>query len=72
MIAVREPPDDLRHPPPSVVLPVVILEGEVQMVQLRESRQDREHLVLEEEVQEARAVNPIRVVGRGPHVNFER
>ena len=74
--AVREPVHHLRRPPPSVVLPVDLLEGEVELAQLRESRQNGPHLVPEEEVCKARAVDPIRPamvsVATGLHVNCER
>ena len=78
MTAVREPADHLRRPPTRVVLPVVIPETEVELVQLREARQDRQHLVAKEEVHEAGAVDPItrrgsviavRVRVGGPNVN---
>ena len=63
--AVREPAGHLCRPPPSVVLPVVLREDEVELAQLREPRQDGPHLVPEEEVHKAGAVDPI---GVGPQV----
>ena len=71
--AVREPAHHLRLPPLGVVLQVVLHEGEVELAQLREPRQDRQHLVPEEEVQKARAVDPIGAnLIDGPHAYSER
>ena len=75
--AVREPAHHLRRPPLGVVLLVILLEGEVELAQLREPRQDGQHFVPEKEVQEADAVDTIRrdiIVSpvTGPHVNCER
>ena len=71
--AVREPAHHLRRPPLGVVLQAVILrEGEVELAQLREPRQAGQHLVPEEEVQEADAVDPIKVSERDPHLDIER
>ena len=75
--AVREPAHHLRRPPPSVVLPVVLPEDEVELAQLREPRQDGPHLAPEEEVRKARAVDPIRPpdtivrLETGLHLNCE-
>ena len=57
--AVGEPAHHLRRPPPSVVLLVVLPEGEVELAQLRKPRQDGQHLVPEEEAHEAHPVDPI-------------
>ena len=70
--AVREPAHHLRRPPLGVVLPVVLREGEVELAQLREPRQAGQHLVPEEQVQKARAVDPIGVSGQEPHLDIER
>ena len=74
MIAVREPADNLRRPPMGVVFPVVVPEAEVELTQVREPSQHGQHLVPEEEVHKARAVDPIRVQAlvRGPHNNRDR
>ena len=48
--AVREPAHHLRRPPLGVVLPVALVEGEVELTRLREPRQDGQHLVPEKEV----------------------
>ena len=73
MTAVREPAHHLRRPPLGVVLQVVLLEGKVELAQLREPRQDRQHLVPEEEVRKACAVDPVRraTIVSGLHVNCE-
>ena len=70
--AVREPAHHLRRPPLGVVLLVVLVEGEVELAQRWEPRQAGQHLVPEEEVQKARAVDPIGVCGQGPHLDIER
>lgn len=59
MTAAREPADHLRGPPLSVVLLVVLPEGEVEQTQLREPRQDLQDLLPKEEVQKACAVDAV-------------